>query len=349
MLFALLLCDISIIQNKSSDHNNCLFSPPVQPVPPLVPPAIRNLLDFFGVPYKCSATLSDKQFPNISFPHPSPSPLRLLLRCPLLRCPLLKLGLNGGDETVAFGPSVSTGSALFHIETLATVGPSAPPTSVPTVFASASEEGVTVAVGSQVHVLDGRCSSLLSPSLDFESSAENVSWSEDGTFVAIATSSGAVHFLDVTVGKVIHSQNLGQGRAAKGKAAFAALEFSAADAEGNYSMIALMSSGVLIYFTGINLSKLRAAIAGEHFLHVQLAFFSAKFLSIVVSQTSVERRRRHALSPPQSHFFIILIRILILILILILITLSSSSCSILCIFKHPLRVFFQPHDHQPKT
>lgn len=74
MLFALLLCDISIIQNKSSDHNNCLFSPPVQPVPPLVPPAIRNLLDFFGVPYKCSATLSDKQFPNISFPHPSPSP-----------------------------------------------------------------------------------------------------------------------------------------------------------------------------------------------------------------------------------------------------------------------------------
>ena len=36
-----------------------------------------------------------------------------------------QVALNGGDETVSFGPRMETGSALFHIETLATVGPSA--------------------------------------------------------------------------------------------------------------------------------------------------------------------------------------------------------------------------------
>ena len=83
------------------------------------------------------------------------------------------------------------------------------PPVVPAVCSSAAAEGVLVAIGSQVHVFDGRCSALLTPSLNFETNAaERLSWSACGTFVAIATSNGVIHLLDVTTKKVFFSQTL---------------------------------------------------------------------------------------------------------------------------------------------
>jgi hypothetical protein len=145
---------------------------------------------------------------------------------------------------------------------------------VPSVFASATTaEGISVAVGSQVHVFDGRCTALLTPSLDFESGAERLAWSNCGTFVVIATSNGSVHFLNVNSKKVIFSQNLYKPTASS-STAFAALDLSTANADGEYSLVALTSTGMMFYFKGIDLLKLSTALQEQNMYGAQLLFCS---------------------------------------------------------------------------
>ena len=179
---------------------------------------------------------------------------------PTYRYPqLAQVALSNGDETGSFGPRRETGSSLFQIETLATIGASGAQTDeVPHIYAASSEDGLCVAAGSQVHLFDNRCNTLHT-SLSLDGTAELVAWSDDASFLVVATSNGVLHFIDVTTKKRLFSQELFKNPTAS--AAFASLTFSAQAQTGAYEMVALSRSGALFCFVNIDLAGLRNAIA----------------------------------------------------------------------------------------
>lgn len=71
------------------------------------------------------------------------------------------MGLNDGDETAAYGLRREKGSALYQVETMASIGPAGVTSgALPRMKLSSSQQGLCILVGSQVHLFDATGSTL---------------------------------------------------------------------------------------------------------------------------------------------------------------------------------------------
>ena len=64
----------------------------------------------------------------------------------------------GGDETTSFGPRREGGSALFRVDTQASIASSTPVTAPPTLTGASARKGLAVGVDTCVYIFDAACS-----------------------------------------------------------------------------------------------------------------------------------------------------------------------------------------------
>ncbi|WAR18487.1 KNTC1-like protein [Mya arenaria] len=108
----------------------------------------------------------------------------------------------GGDETVNFGPRKESGSALYQIDTVATVScQDLNNHSLPTVSSSLLGDLTCLAVDKTLLLNTASILSLDTP-------VEEVEWSPDGSVVVLGTSGGSVFMLDAESTDIIFSMNL---------------------------------------------------------------------------------------------------------------------------------------------
>lgn len=102
----------------------------------------------------------------------------------------------GGNETINFGPRLELGTALYQLETHATISPRGTITGLPHVSACAAAEMVLVSGDRQLNVYGDNCRRYL-VTLDFESCVCGMSITDDGKYLAVGEQSGVLHLFDV--------------------------------------------------------------------------------------------------------------------------------------------------------
>ncbi|XP_052766209.1 kinetochore-associated protein 1-like [Mya arenaria] len=150
----------------------------------------------------------------------------------------------GGDETVNFGPRKESGSALYQIDTVATVScQDLNNHSLPTVSSSLLGDLTCLAVDKTLLLNTASILSLDTP-------VEEVEWSPDGSVVVLGTSGGSVFMLDAESTDIIFSMNLvPPERLVNGKA-FCRILFT-----GDNDLVVLTADGQLIVQPDISLNK----------------------------------------------------------------------------------------------
>lgn len=103
----------------------------------------------------------------------------------------------GGEETVNFGPRFESGTALYQLETHATISARGKVAELPRVLAHANIEAVFVCVDGQLSVFTDNCRRYLA-TLEFASDVCALDTSEDGKFLAVGERSGTMHLFDRT-------------------------------------------------------------------------------------------------------------------------------------------------------
>ena len=194
---------------------------------------------------------------------------------------------TAGEETQAFGQRREVGTALYRVETQATVcasggggggrndggeqgTTSASAVVPPHVFASASDSGLCLCVDTQVHLFDAACSTLQTTVGLGECCAELAAWSKDCSFVVVADSSGAIHLVDVASKNVLFSRALlpansccSDSSTTADTSMFSALTFtskkrsSGGGGDGTYGLHVVARNGTLFDFTGLDLDTMR--------------------------------------------------------------------------------------------
>lgn len=108
----------------------------------------------------------------------------------------------GGEETVNFGPREESGSALYQIDTLATISSQDKETSVPHIVSSVIGELACLSVDRHVSVFtDFQHTTTLA----YDAVIEKLALSLDGQIMVLGDSSGRLHILDTDSSQVIFS------------------------------------------------------------------------------------------------------------------------------------------------
>ncbi|XP_033110823.1 kinetochore-associated protein 1-like [Anneissia japonica] len=165
----------------------------------------------------------------------------------------------GGDETANFGPRQESGSALYQVDTLATIGSRGEIVKNPHLFASSSQEGFCVAADGQLSLFDDSCHKFL-VTLSFETTVDAVAWSDDSKFLVVAESSGVIHFVDTGIQRTLFSQRLVSKGEYDDSPSFRRLIFSSKGHINTCELLVLACNGTLFRFSNISLSKLNEAI-----------------------------------------------------------------------------------------
>eukprot|EP00050_Salpingoeca_kvevrii_P009112 m.307220 g.307220 ORF g.307220 m.307220 type:complete len:2402 (-) comp19836_c0_seq1:32-7237(-) len=169
----------------------------------------------------------------------------------------LQAGLSGGDETVAFGPRLEAGTALYQVETLASIGPAgSSPATIPSFLAASTPESFCISVDTSVHVLDGRCCDA-KMSVTLPAPAEVIAWTPEAHHLAIADSMGSLHFFDAQNQCLLFSQELARPLPQQQRL-FASVEFV-----DSSTLMVLTTSGKLFRFANVDLASFGQAFASK--------------------------------------------------------------------------------------
>ncbi|XP_071962384.1 kinetochore-associated protein 1-like [Antedon mediterranea] len=163
----------------------------------------------------------------------------------------------GGDETANFGPRNESGSALYQVETLATIGSQVEVLKNPCVCASSSPQGFCVAADGQLSLFDDSCRQFLT-SMSFESTLDAVGWSHDNRFLVVADRKGAIHFVHTEFQHMFLTKTLIPN--ANDTKSFNRVMFSTKGHINTCDLLVLAFNGILYRFSNINLNKLNDAI-----------------------------------------------------------------------------------------
>ncbi|XP_041351037.1 kinetochore-associated protein 1-like [Gigantopelta aegis] len=117
----------------------------------------------------------------------------------------------GGDETTVFGPRKETGTALYQVETLASILPTeqSEVTSLPHVVSAVLGSFACVAVDKLLAVFSD---STFTDTFMFDSTVDALEWSPDGKFLVVGCSDGFLYILDsikleILISKCIVTEN----------------------------------------------------------------------------------------------------------------------------------------------
>ncbi|XP_022332534.2 kinetochore-associated protein 1-like [Crassostrea virginica] len=108
----------------------------------------------------------------------------------------------GGDETVNFGPREESGSALYQIDTFATISSQEKETKVPHIVSSVVGELAFLSVDQHVSMFtDFQHTTTLA----YDAVIEELALSPDGQVMILGDSSGRLHILDTETSKMVFS------------------------------------------------------------------------------------------------------------------------------------------------
>ncbi|XP_062588690.1 kinetochore-associated protein 1-like, partial [Saccostrea cucullata] len=152
----------------------------------------------------------------------------------------------GGEETVNFGPREESGSALYQIDTLATISSQQKEAEVPHIESSVRGELACLSVDRHVSVFTD-CQHTTT--LAYDAVIEEMALSEDGGLMILGDSSGRLHILNTETCKMIFSHIVTPPNR-MGKTFSRIKCFDAG--EGLYNLFVLAVSGELKILKSIN-------------------------------------------------------------------------------------------------
>ncbi|KAL3872886.1 hypothetical protein ACJMK2_036067 [Sinanodonta woodiana] len=147
----------------------------------------------------------------------------------------------GEDETANFGPRKETGTALYQIDTIATVsGPDKNNTQMPLIASSVLGDLTCLSVNKHLFV-NSR------DTLGFEFDLEELEWSPDGTMIIVGGSTGDLYILDAETMAIIFTFNLVPEEEKVDRKAFRRIVFSEC-----YDLVILTATKHVIVLKEIN-------------------------------------------------------------------------------------------------
>ncbi|CAH1790791.1 unnamed protein product [Owenia fusiformis] len=168
----------------------------------------------------------------------------------------------GGDETGNFGPRKETGSALYQIDTIATISSQEEVEHNPRVFATAREDGLCVSAGNNLSIF-GQCGHDFLVTIDFGADIDVLEWSCDSQFIVAGTSNGRLHFVDIERQKILFSKDLVPASEIIESKAFQRIVFTLSTTHTSSNLLILTSSGKIVRITHIDLTAIREAKSGK--------------------------------------------------------------------------------------
>eukprot|EP00057_Strongylocentrotus_purpuratus_P017477 XP_011671951.1 PREDICTED: kinetochore-associated protein 1 [Strongylocentrotus purpuratus] len=167
----------------------------------------------------------------------------------------------GSEETANFGTRQESGTALFQVQTLATISNSSHETvtRLPHVTASGSQAGMCVTADTNASLFNDGCQAL-SAALSFESVIELAAWANDLPFLIIAERNGTVHVYHSGLNKLLISQTLlERSEDELDSVCFKQISITE-DTEGKHVILLLASTSMLFRLSNVDLRKLHDVI-----------------------------------------------------------------------------------------
>ncbi|XP_041477806.1 kinetochore-associated protein 1-like isoform X2 [Lytechinus variegatus] len=169
----------------------------------------------------------------------------------------------GGEETANFGTRQESGTALFQVQTLATISNSNQEmvNKLPHVTASSSQSqsSMCVTADRNVSLFNDGCQ-VLNGAFSFDSVVELAVWVNDLPFLIIAERNGTVHVYHSGLHRILMSQKLVERNVDElDKVCFKQIKMTE-DEEGKHSILLLASQNVLYRLSNVDMKKLHDVI-----------------------------------------------------------------------------------------
>ncbi|PVD19763.1 hypothetical protein C0Q70_20254 [Pomacea canaliculata] len=158
-----------------------------------------------------------------------------------------------GDETTNFGPRIENGTALYQVDTLATISPKSQTASeVTSLVTAAVGELACVGVNQHLSVFQD---SQLQITIAFESTLEDAAWSPDGSLLVTVDSTGKLYIFIAETLQSVFSHRLLPCERITSRRAFQNICFHRCD-NGLCDLILLSSSGLLFVVKDLDTKSL---------------------------------------------------------------------------------------------
>ncbi|GAB1597696.1 kinetochore-associated protein 1-like [Argonauta hians] len=175
----------------------------------------------------------------------------------------------GADETINFGPRYETGSALYQVNTFATLSSSNNKDidTYPSVVSEELGDLFSVAVNNNLSLFDG---SQFIITLKFECCVDALGYCPDGSHLIVGDQKGIIFIVDIHTSDIIFTFNLLGGKKMSGDHAFRKI-IVMKNKDGQWDLLILLSTGELLVFKDLN-KDLFAAKDLAAKLHKKLVF-----------------------------------------------------------------------------
>ncbi|KAJ8308208.1 hypothetical protein KUTeg_013082 [Tegillarca granosa] len=154
----------------------------------------------------------------------------------------------GGDETANFGPRQESGTALYQIDTLATISSDTQTDYIPNIVTTVLGELASVAVEQHISVFKD-CQHTAT--LGFDSTVDELEWSPDGCMLIVGEHNGRLHVVDASSSDILFAMDIFPS--ATNKKTFQKIMCQCRE-DDNYDLTILGFNGQLAVLQNINMN-----------------------------------------------------------------------------------------------
>ncbi|XP_014665212.1 PREDICTED: kinetochore-associated protein 1-like [Priapulus caudatus] len=170
-----------------------------------------------------------------------------------------------GEETVNFGARDERGSALYQVDTMATISARGNVVDAPAVCAIVAGLHFCAAAGKQLSLFDQNASTFLT-TLDFDSDIETIASLDDTEWIVVGLNNGTLHFVSILHKVAMFSQKVLLCR--EGETSFQCIQ-TTTTSDGMQNLLISGIDGTLLFFPHMDISSIITALENKDFAAVK--------------------------------------------------------------------------------